>query len=319
MASLINPYGKVAEVGNAIDHEKVMARRKTRRRITIIAVSSIVLVGVIVGAVVGVTQNNKDDNKSGGNDRSISSAVKAVCDVTLYPDSCFSSLSPLANSNNLKPQDLFKLSIQVALNELSKVSGSFSKNGDLRQKLNVSDPGLTAALDSCHELLSLALDHLNASLSVQGSTIFQSLEELRTWLSSAGTYQQTCIDGINEMSASSGQIVSTNLENSTEFTSNSLAIVTSIESAAASMGTLGSIGRRRLLDEGAPSWLSSVDRKLLTTANNASQQIKADAVVAKDGLKLNLSAKIIAKFTVKSFINGDKWLPGYGVDFKSTL
>ncbi|XP_027096773.1 putative pectinesterase/pectinesterase inhibitor 24 [Coffea arabica] len=274
MASL-NPYGKVSEA----DQERLLARRKTRKRITIIALSSVVLVAVVVAAVFGGVSHTNKGTSSTDDQSSISTTIKAACSVTLYPDSCYNSLSPLIKSGNIKPQDIFKLSVEVALNELSRASQAAV------DKLNVTDKMALAALESCQELLSLALDHLNSSLTVQDTTLLEAFDGFRTWLSSAGTYQQTCIDDLRAAAPglNLSDHVSEKLRNSTEYTSNSLAIVSSLESSVASIGNLGSIGRRLLSSfnhEQEPFWLSSVDRKLLQTT---ASQIKADAVVAKDG------------------------------------
>ncbi|KAI3458257.1 hypothetical protein Pfo_014920 [Paulownia fortunei] len=271
MATL-NPYGKL----NEAEQERLVARRKTRRRITIIGLSSIVLVAVIVATVVGVSQSK--DNKSGGGTKSVSSSIKAVCNVTLYPDSCYNSLAPLVKSGNFKPQDLYKLSVLVAINELSKASKNFVENGV--KKFNITDQMTLAAIDSCQELFSLALDHLNNSVSIKDMKLLEAFDDLRTWLSSAGTYQQTCIDELGSASSVLSSFVNENFKNSTEYTSNSLAIISSFEE---SISALGAIGRRRLMSFGgseAPEWLSFKDRRLLQTPSSS---IKADAVVAKDG------------------------------------
>ncbi|KAL2550244.1 putative pectinesterase/pectinesterase inhibitor 46 [Forsythia ovata] len=271
MASL-NPYGKL----NEAEQERLVARRNTRRRITIIGLSSIVLVAVIVATVVGVSHSK--DGKSGAKNKPISSSIKATCDVTLYPDSCYNSLSPLMKSGNFKPEDIFKLAVQVAIDELSKSSKDLFDIGI--KKFNVTDKMTLAALESCHELISLALDHLNNSLSIEDMKLFEVFEDLRTWLSSACTYQQTCIDGLENAPSELNSFLVQNLKNSTEYTSNSLAIISSIED---SIGALGIIGRRRLMSFNggeAPNWLSFKDRKLLQTP---SPKIKADAVVANDG------------------------------------
>lgn len=251
----INPYGKLSES----EQERIVARRKARRRITIIALSSIVLMAVIaMAAVLGVSSQN---NKSGRVDtQPISSSIKATCGTTLYPDSCYNSLGPLAKSANLKPQDIYKLSIQVAIDELSKASKNF-------KDLNITDQGTIAAIQSCQELFDLALDHLNKSVSIKDMKLFEAFDDLRTWLSSAGTYQQTCIDELKSSSSGLSSVVDHNFKNSTEYISNSLAIVSSIED---SIMALGRIGRRRLMSED--------DRRLLET-----RKIKVDAVVAKDG------------------------------------
>ncbi|CAA2995431.1 probable pectinesterase pectinesterase inhibitor 46 [Olea europaea subsp. europaea] len=251
MATL-NPDGKP----NEAEQDRLTARQKSRRRITIIGLSSIVLVAAVVGTVVGVTQSK--NGKSGGENKSMSSAIKALCDVTLYPDSCYNSMSPLVKSDNFKPEDIYKLSVQVAINELSMVSKDFFDDGI--KKFNITDKMTVAALESCQDLIPLALDHLNKSLSIEDMKLFEAFEDLRTWLSSAGTYQQTCIDGLENASNVLSSIMVQNLKNSTEYSG---AIISSIEE---SIGSLGVIGRRRLMSfSGTPN-----------------SKIKADAVVAKD-------------------------------------
>jgi len=73
--------------------------------------------------------------------------------------------------------------------------------------------------------------------------------------------------------------VTTNLKNSTEFTSNSLAIITWLNKAASS------VNFRRLLSlsqqNEEPNWLHHKDRKLLQKDSDLKK--KADIVVAKDG------------------------------------
>ncbi|KAM3287784.1 putative pectinesterase/pectinesterase inhibitor 46 [Capsicum chacoense] len=273
MATL-NPWGKLDEVQN----ERLKARRKTRKRIAIIAISSIVLVSIIVGAVVGgVSHNNNKSSQQNDNVSSIASTIRTVCNLTLYPDSCISSLSPYAAKGNaLKPQDIYKMSVLVALNELSGASDKFFKSETFK---NINDPAATKALQSCHELLSLAFDHLNDTLSVAESSLLDAFDDLKTWLSSAGTYQQTCIDSFENVNLS--KAVGQNLKNSTEYTSNSLALISSLESSITSLGAIGKM--RRLMgigDDEYPSCLSSNDRKLL---QKSVSKIKVNAVVAKDG------------------------------------
>lgn len=138
----------------------------------------------------------------------LSSSVKAACGVTLYPDSCYDSLVPLLKSPNFNPYHLFKLSMQVAIDELSKASDNFIN------KLNITDQKTLLAIESCNELLSLALDHLNASLSVNDKDLLDGIHDLITWLSSAGTYQQTCIDDLQIASTTLATLVNQNFKNS---------------------------------------------------------------------------------------------------------
>ncbi|KAJ0726752.1 putative pectinesterase [Helianthus annuus] len=258
MNFFIKSYGK-------LDEADQMRRRITRKRIAVIALSSLILVIVVVSAVVGTT-SSKDQNRNGngngnGNDSQSQSAlasIKAVCASTLYPDTCYSSLSSLVNSTRIQPDELLRLSVLVAVNELSKAS-------------------TRPELKNCSELLDLAVDHLNDTLSSATDVDLKSLgglfDDLMTWLSAAGTYPQTCIDSIQD------NVVGGYLQKSSELISNSLAIIKRFSSVTNSNNQ-----RRRLMSLVAeckelPEWLSTKDRKLLQSGIEAD----AVAVVAQDG------------------------------------
>ncbi|KAI3664843.1 hypothetical protein L6452_43452 [Arctium lappa] len=270
-------YGKV----NEADQMKLDASRKTRQRIAIVAVSSLILVIVVVSAVVGTTRS-KDNNHNNSESQSPSSmaSIKAVCDATLYPNTCFTSLSSRINSTHVEPDELLKLSFVVAIDELSKVYTLLE-------------------LKNCSELLGLALDHLNDSLSasdVDLSSIKDLLDDLMTWVSAAGTFQQTCIDSVEED-------VMGYLKKSTELTSNCLAIIKGFSSVANSY-----IQRRRLMSlssDEMPEWLSFKDRKLLQKTKLPAG-IKADVVVALDGSgkfkKISDALKAVPDKSTKRFV-----------------
>ncbi|KAD7117601.1 hypothetical protein E3N88_04869 [Mikania micrantha] len=232
--------------------------RKTRKRIAVIGISSVVLVLIVVSAIVGSSRANKQSHDGEESQtQSAMASIKAVCDITLYPDTCYSSMSPLANSTHIQPDELLKLAVLVAINELSKASTLME-------------------LKNCSELLDLALGHLNDSLSatyVDFKTI--RFDDLVTWLSAAGTYQQTCIDGFQEN-------VAGYLKKSTELTSNSLAIANGFSRITNSYKQ-----KRRLMslaagNEDMPEYLPVETRKLLQNTTLPAG-IKADLVVAQDG------------------------------------
>ncbi|KAG5113415.1 hypothetical protein JHK82_036684 [Glycine max] len=232
--SSFKSYGKVDESEQA----RLEARRKTRKRVTIIALSTIVLIGVVCAAVFGTVAHNNSDNNDGVNSNSapfLSNSVKGVCDVTLYKGACYSSIGPLVHSGQVRPEKLFLLSIEVALAEASRAVEYFSEKGVFNGLINVDNKTMEG-FKNCKDLLGLAVDHLNSSLASGGkSSLLDVLENLRTWLSAAGTYQQTCIDGFGEAGEALKTSVVNNLKNSTEFTSNSLAIVTWLNKAASTV------------------------------------------------------------------------------------
>jgi hypothetical protein len=132
-----------------------------------------------------------------------------------------------------------------------------------------------AALESCRQLLSLALDHLNGTLFSSSLSLLDVADDLQTWLSSAGTHQETCKDGFENANATAKSNIDNWLKNSTELTSNSLAIVSWISKIESALNL-----RRRRLMSFDPEWLNSKDRKLLENSDLTTQ---ANIVVAQDG------------------------------------
>ncbi|XP_022140040.1 putative pectinesterase/pectinesterase inhibitor 24 [Momordica charantia] len=268
--SLLRPYGKVDET----DQLRLDASRRTRKRIAVIVLSSVVLVAVVVAVVFGTRNGSKDDGNGNGNGNSaLSSSIKAVCDVTLYPETCNYAFGPLSNSSRLDPGQICKLSVQLALGELSRAADYVFKHAIT----NSTDNRTKLALESCHELLDLALDHLNISLSSTEITLLKAVDDLKTWLTSAATYQQTCIEGLEEVDPTLRNSIANYLKNSTELTSNGLAIVSFFSKIT------DSLNLRRLMSyenhQSSADWARPILRKLA----QRDLRKQADIVVAKDG------------------------------------
>ncbi|XP_061340884.1 pectinesterase 3 [Gastrolobium bilobum] len=279
-------YGKVDEL------EQKAFQKKTRKRVIIVIVSSIVLIALIIAAVAGVVIYKRNTSSSSADsvpqpDLNPAASLKAVCEVTQYPNSCFAAISAVANSNTTDPELLFKLSLRVAIDELSKLSSFPSK---LRAIAN-NDTRLQKAIDVCSTVIGDALDRLNdsiSSLDVAGGggagkiLSTAKISDYETWLSAAITDQDTCLDALGEVNSTAARGVlremGTAMKNSTEFSSNSLAIVTRILGLLSKLNA--PIHNRRLL--GAfPEWVSAADRRLLAEEGN--DTTTPDAVVAKDG------------------------------------
>lgn len=277
-------YGKVNEI------EEQAFRRKTRKRLIILIVSSIVLVAVIIGAVVGTVLHRRNSGSSPNSavptELTPGASLKAICSVTQYPTSCLSSISAIETANTTDPEVLFKLSLHVAMNELSKIKDYPSK---LIQ--NTTDPNLKAALSVCESVFDDAVDRLNDSISSmtvgEGEKILTSskINDMKTWLSTTITDQETCLDALQDLNTTKSfnskilEDVRTAMENSTEFSSNSLAIVAKI------LGLLSDnipIHRRLLGFEipksGFPGWVKLGDRRLLQESKPT-----PNVTVAKDG------------------------------------
>ncbi|XP_054792679.1 pectinesterase 3-like [Prosopis cineraria] len=277
-------YGKVDEL------DQRAFQKKTRRRLIILGISCILLVAVV--AAVAATVIHRRGRSSSSSDYvpptelTPASSLRAVCAVTQYPSSCLSSISSLHNSNTTDPELLFKLSLRVAVDELSNLSKLPSK-----LKANVKDPRVQKAIEVCGIVFDDAVDRLNESISSldgggNGGKILSpsKIGDVETWLSAAITYQETCLDALEELNSTAASEIledlKTAMKNSTEFASNSLAIVTKI------LGLLSNFNfpiHRRLLgfggsDSGFPDWLGPAERRLLENTNATAPH----AVVAKD-------------------------------------
>ncbi|CAM8958897.1 unnamed protein product [Rhodiola kirilowii] len=275
-------YGKVDEVENQ------QFQKKARKRWIIIGVSSIVLIAVVIAAVGAVIVKNKSGSDSVPSSTTNPSAeIKAVCNLTMYPDSCYSSLLQASqNSSNgdlSNPLYLSKLAIQVALSELEKLSGFSSK-----YVTETMDNRTKAALADCESVFADAIDGMNDSVSTMdtsGSGIVLSgsaADDVKTWLSSTITDLETCVDGLDESNFTRIEEVKSYLNTSSQFSSNSLAIITKISKLLSSITNQN----RKLLEASAdksgsefPSWLQPGVRRLLQTDVNPTPNV----TVAADG------------------------------------
>uniref|UniRef100_A0A1J3IHW7 Pectinesterase n=3 Tax=Noccaea caerulescens TaxID=107243 RepID=A0A1J3IHW7_NOCCA len=269
----MSSYGKIDEHEQA----KLEASRRTKKRIAIIAISSIVLVCIVVGAVVGTAANGNGKKPSKESDEeSISVSVKAVCDVTLHKEKCFETVGSAPNASRLNPEELFKYAVKITIIELSKVLDGFSSGEHM-------DNATSGAMGACVELIELAVDQLNdtmTSMENKKTTPFESIDDLRTWLSSVETYQETCMEALNEANKPSlVKYGETHMKNSTEMTSNALAIITWLGKIADSV----KLRRRRLMATGDVSLVDLAMMKGRRVLESGDLRKIANIVVAKDG------------------------------------
>ncbi|KAI5329997.1 PREDICTED: pectinesterase [Prunus dulcis] len=170
------------------------------------------VIGLLLAALIHVS-NSESPSLSSSN--SAESAIKTICNVTRYPNSCFTSISSLNTSPKPDPETIFKLSLEISVAELSNISS-------LLNTMN-SDP----ATRDCVDQLEDALSRLNDSVSAMGQKALTvaKLNDIQTWISSAVTDQETCLDGLEEMGSTAVDKVKSKMKRSMEYTSNSLAIV----------------------------------------------------------------------------------------------
>lgn len=300
-------YGKVDEV------EELAFKRKKRRRLITLIILILLLLTLITAVVVVIflhKRSSSSPNTLPPPELTPAASLKAVCSVTQYPASCFSSISSIASSNTTDPELLFKLSLKVAIDELSRLSHYPTK-----LKAETSDIQLKSALQVCETMFDDALDRLNdsaTSLEVGEGEKWLSdskTADLKTWLSTAITDQETCLDSLEELNttkhfnATVVEEMKAAMQNSTEYTSNSLAIVARI------LGLLTDLNipiHRRLLgfeEAGSefPAWVSPTEGRLLQESKPT-----PNVIVAQDGsgnvLTINDAVKLVGKKNESRFV-----------------
>ncbi|VVB18315.1 unnamed protein product [Arabis nemorensis] len=238
----------------------------------------LVLLGIIIGCAVGLPP--RDNHKPSSTPQLTPAAsLKSVCSVTQFPDACISSISKVqSSSKTTDPESIFKLSLKVVIDELGSISG-------LPKTLaNASnDERVKSALAVCGDLIEYAMDQIVETVSalkegdVKSMLSSKTIHDVKTWLSAAITYHETCFDTLDELKTEYAESLTLKaaMKNSTEFTSNSLAIVAKV----LSFGVREEFHQRRRLLNKQPNWVRPTVRRLL----EEKKRITPNVTVAADG------------------------------------
>ncbi|WCJ35960.1 Plant invertase/pectin methylesterase inhibitor superfamily protein [Euphorbia peplus] len=203
--NVLKGYGKV----NSSNLESQTTHPPTNRK-SIIAISAVLLLTLIVSLIIAAAIFDFNS----GTDLDSAESIRSVCNVTRYPDSCVATISTANPSVKADPEAIFKVSIEVSIKEVKNVSSQF-------RALNSQ-----AAVDDCLSMFDDALSKLNDSLAIMESALTEmKINDVQTWISAAMTYQQTCLDGLEEMGSTVPEEIKGQLGKCNEVLSNSLAIV----------------------------------------------------------------------------------------------
>jgi pectinesterase len=252
--------------------------------------ASTVLVVAVVAAVCVVSFKGNSSSGKGDGDLSMSvKSVKAFCQPTDYQQTCEAELSKAAG-NASSPTELAKVIFAVTSDKIHKAIAESATLNELK-----NDKRTSGALNDCKELLEYAIDDLKSSFDKLGgfemTNFNKAVDDLKTWLSAALTYQDTCLDGFaNATTTEASAKMQRALNASQELTEDILAVV---DKFSDTLGGL-SIGRRLLGDDGAPAWMAAADdggapvsRRLLAedaaAASPGSPEFKPNVTVAADG------------------------------------
>lgn len=250
-----------------------------KSKIAVTTLASLLLVAMVIGVTVSVSKRSDSGSSpaeaSGSPTISSSTkAVKAICAPTDYKETCEQSL---ANTNSTNPKDLIKATFDATVKNITDALN----NNELIQEA-AKDPKTKEAFNVCQEVLETSIEDLRRSFSkvqeFDPTKIDDYVEDVKTWLSGAITYQETCIDAFENTTGETGEKMKKLLKTAGELSSNGLAMVTDFSKVLSSLNLGGLTANRKLLEAEFPSFVGSHERKLM-----AANALTPNAVVAQDG------------------------------------
>ncbi|PON93634.1 Pectinesterase inhibitor domain containing protein [Trema orientale] len=216
--NIFKGYGKVVNPKNDDHHHQQIPNPNPRTR-RLFAISALLLLTLLIGLLIGalIHESTTEPPESPSLDsNSAESVVRAACNVTRYPDSCFASIITAAGLNGSSdPGSVLKVSVEVSVAELSK----------LTTQLKAMNSG-EAALRDCRELVEEALSRLGESERAVADATEAKMKDAQTWIGAAVTDLGTCLEGLEEVGSTALlDEVKVKMNKSKEYTSNALAIV----------------------------------------------------------------------------------------------
>ncbi|KAM0027958.1 putative pectinesterase [Helianthus debilis subsp. tardiflorus] len=159
------------------------------------------------------------------------SYVKDACSVTRYQNLCIHSLSSFSNTAKRDPSKWARAGISVTIGVTKNTTRYLIS---LKKKNTMKGRNRVAVLD-CVEEFQDALDNLHKSLGVlrhiNGELFDAQMEDVTTWISSAITDEDTCLDGFEGQKGKAIKKLASKVTKVSYFTSNALALVTKLASA----------------------------------------------------------------------------------------
>ena len=160
--NFIKGYGKVQDL--ELQHQSPNPNTNTQKKplVTTVSILAILFLSLTLGAMFGVLVHmaasdppDLPSSSSNSAEHDTDSVIKAVCNVTRYPDSCFSNITSSCSSPQkfTNPEAIFKLSLQVAITELSNFKNTMISN---------SNQG--AAFTNCQSQIKDVVSRLNDSV-----------------------------------------------------------------------------------------------------------------------------------------------------------
>ncbi|GMI65589.1 hypothetical protein HRI_000228200 [Hibiscus trionum] len=186
-----------------------------KTRIVIIAVCSLIFVGIVIAEVIGFTtksgrgeprrngNDNSDDNDNNNDDKNVKlsdsvKAIKSICRPTDFKRTCEEEICIEARDST----DVKEI-VRAAFKAGVKFATHATKNStSLRER--VKNPRSQLALENCKLLLTYSVFELHKAISkvdeLELGSFDKVLEDLKILLSATITNQQTCLHGFRNAS-----------------------------------------------------------------------------------------------------------------------
>lgn len=156
------------------------------------------------------------------------SYVHDACSVTRYPNICIQTLAPYTNKAKRSAIKWARAGISVSISE-AKDTCQFLIG--LKKKQSMRGRNKIALLD-CIECFEDSVYHLHNSLKVirklNKQDFFKQIDDVNTWVSTALTNEDTCLDGFGDRVGKEINYVCNKVTNMSYITSNALALVTKL-------------------------------------------------------------------------------------------
>ncbi|XP_076933944.1 pectinesterase inhibitor 6-like [Bidens hawaiensis] len=157
--------------------------------------------------------------------------VKEACSVTTHQDLCIHSLSSFSNTAKRDPTKWARAGVSVTIGATKNTTRYLIA---LRNKNSMKGRNRFAVLD-CLEEFGDALDNLHKALGmlrhISGELFNTQMEDVTTWVSSALTNEDTCLDGFEGQKGKEIKKLANKVTKVSYFTSNALALVTKLAAA----------------------------------------------------------------------------------------
>ncbi|XP_034910711.1 pectinesterase [Populus alba] len=193
--------------------------------------------------------------------------LQNLCDRAHDQESCLAMVSQIASNTSTKTSQVGLLQLLLG-KSTPHIQNTIEKAKVIHSRIN--DAREQAALGDCVELMEISKYRIKDTIVALESVSSRSHANALTWLSSVLTNHDTCLDGLNGPARSTMEPY---LHDLILRARTSLAILAAISPSKENNEIFP-------LKDDFPSWLLSMDRKLLVALP---KDINADVTVAKDG------------------------------------